>query len=257
MDYIFEQLSDLLLPHLYPQSFVSQTGMHKPRGVLLHGPPGTGKTLIARTIAAMLNTTPKIVCGPEIFNNFLEESEAKVRALFADARHDQETLGNHSKIHVIIFDQLDFICERRTNFNESIRDNIQDNVTTQLFAEIDGIMPLNNIIIIGTTNIVETIEVRLPDDDAGLRILDIYTQELLQSGLMESDVDIEATIRATRGLTGAHIERVVRLAIINAMKRDILSRGRLNISSDEGEELRVCNIDFKNALSTILSAERA
>ena len=42
-DVVFEQLSDLILPRLYPQSFVSQTGMHRPRGVLLAGPPGNRK----------------------------------------------------------------------------------------------------------------------------------------------------------------------------------------------------------------------
>ena len=268
-DDVFEQLGDLLLPHLYPRSFVSQTGMLKPRGVLLSGAPGTGKTLIARTICEMLNVQPKIVRGPEIFSRFLGESEEKIRALFADAHRDQETMGDRSKTHVIIFDELDSICKRRTHCDESTRDSVQDNVTTQLLAEIDGLTPLNNILIIGTTNMLTTIEpallrpgriesvieVHLPDEDARIRIFDIYTKELLQNGLMEPDIDITAIIRATHGLTGAHIERVVRLAITNAMPRDVLSRGRLNISPEESEDLRVCNIDFKNALTKILYAE--
>ena len=80
-DDVFEKLSDVLLPHLYPQNFVSQTGVHKPRGVLLSGPPGTGKTFIARTICGMLNIQPEIVRGPEIFSRFLGESEKKIREL--------------------------------------------------------------------------------------------------------------------------------------------------------------------------------
>jgi vesicle-fusing ATPase len=99
------------------------------------------------------------------------------------------------------------------------------------------------------------IEVGLPDDNARVRIFDIYTKELLQNGLMECDVDIETIVRATDGLIGAHVERVVRLAIINVMRRDVLSRGRLNISEEESEDLRVCNIDFKDALCKVLSAE--
>ena len=269
-DVVFEQLSDLILPRLYPQSFVSQTGMHRPRGVLLSGPPGTGKTLIARTICEMFNVQPKIVRGPEIFSRFLGESEEKIRALFADARRDQQALGEKSKIHIIIFDELDSICKPRTHCDESTHSNVQDNVTTQLLTEIDGITPLDNILIIGTTNMVTTIEpaflrpgridsvieVPLPDANARVHIFDIYTKELLQNGLMESDVDIDKIIHATRGLTGAHIERLIRLAITNAMRRDVLLRGRLDINEEESENLRVCNIDFTNAISKILYAEQ-
>jgi DNA replication protein DnaC len=120
-DDVFEQLRDLLLPRLYPQSFVPQIGMHKPRDVLLSGPPGTGKTLIARTVCEMLNVQPKIVRGPEIFSRFLGASEKKTRALFVDARRDQETLGDRSKMYVIIFDELDSVCKPRTHCDESTR----------------------------------------------------------------------------------------------------------------------------------------
>ncbi|CAF2948287.1 unnamed protein product [Rotaria sp. Silwood2] len=239
--------------------------MRKPRGILLSGPPGTGKTLIARTISEILNVQPKMIRGPEIFSRFLGESEEKIRALFADARRDQEMLGDQSKLHIIIFDELDSICKRRTHCDESTRDSVQDSVTTQLLAEIDGLKPLDNILIIGTTNMLATIEpallrpgrievvveVGLPDDDARLQIFDIYMKNLLQNGLVESDVDVDTIIRAAKGLTGAHIERIVRMAIINAMRRDVLSRGRLNISEHEGEQLRVCNLDFKDALTKI------
>ena len=143
-------------------------------------------------------------------------------------------------------------------------------MTTQLLTEIDGITPLDSILIIGTTNMVTTIEpallrpgridsvieVLLPDANARVHIFDIYTKELLQNGLMESDVDIDKIIHATRGLTGAHIERLVRLAITNAMRRDVLLRGRLDINEEESENLRVCNIDFTNAISKILYTEQ-
>ena len=218
----------------------------------------------------MFNVQPKIVRGPESFSRFLGESEEKIRALFVDARRDQQALGEKSKIHIIIFDELDSICKPRTHCDESTHSNVQDNVTTQLLTEIDEITPLDNILIIGTTNMVTTIEpaflrpgridsvveVPLPDANARVHIFDIYTKELLQNGLMESDVDIDKIIHATRGLTGAHIERLIRLAITNAMRRDVLLRGRLDINEEESENLRVCNIDFTNAISKILYAEQ-
>lgn len=243
--------------------------MHKPRGVLLSGPTGTGKTLIARTICEMFDVQPKMVRGPEIFSRYLGESEKTIRDLFVDARRDQQTLGNHSKIHIIVFDELDSICKRRTDCDESIRSNVQDNVTTQLLAEIDGLTPIDNILIVGTTNMLNTIdsallrpgridlviEVQPPNADARLNIFDIYTKKLLQNNRIESNVDIETIISSTEGLTGAHIERIVRLAIINGIRRDVMSRGRLNISEEESDNLRLCNSDFKNALSKVLDAE--
>ncbi|CAF3080770.1 unnamed protein product, partial [Rotaria sp. Silwood2] len=96
--------------------------MRKPRGILLSGPPGTGKTLIARTISEILNVQPKMIRGPEIFSRFLGESEEKIRALFADARRDQEMLGDQSKLHIIISDELDSIFKRRTHCPKSTRD---------------------------------------------------------------------------------------------------------------------------------------
>ena len=106
----------------------------------------------------MFNVQPKIIRGPEIFSRFLGESEEKIRALFADARRDQQTLADRSKIHILIFDELDSICKRRTHCGESTPCNVQDNVRTQLLTEIDGITLLDNILIIGTTNMATTIE---------------------------------------------------------------------------------------------------
>ena len=178
--------------------------------------------------------------------------------------------GDRSKLHVIIFEELDSICKRRTYFDQSIRNSAQDSVTTQLLTEMVGLTPIDNILMIGPTNMLEAIEpallrpgrielvieVSLPDEDARICIFDIYTKNLLQNRLIESDVDIDTIIRATHGLTGTHVERIVRWAISNAMRRDVLSRGRLNITEEESEHLRVCNIDFKTALYKVLSAER-
>ena len=95
----------------------------------------------------MLNIQPKILRDPEIFSRFLGESEKKIPELFADARHEQEMFGDRSDVHIIIFDELSSICKRRTHCDESTRDSVQHNVTTKLFAEIDGLTPIDSILI--------------------------------------------------------------------------------------------------------------
>ena len=265
-DHIFERIfGDVLLTRIYPTSFVAKTCLTKPKGIILHGPPGTGKTLIARTICELLNIKPIIVSGPEIFNHMLGESERKVRDLFENARRDQKLYGLNSNIHIIVFDEIDAVCNRRTSHADGIRSNVEDNVTTQLLTEIDGMFHLDNIFLIGTTNSIDsadpallrsgridtTIEVGLPDHEGRLQIFDIYTKPLLRNGILQGDVDISYIVQNTEGFTGAQIEHVVRLAIHNAMRRDILDKGRIDITYHEAEELQVSNQDFMLALHKV------
>ena len=148
----------MLLSRIYPESFVSKTCLIKPKGIVLYGFPGTGKTLIARTICDLLNIQPKIVSGPEIFNHMLGESEHKVRDLFVDAHRDQNLYGSNSTLHIIVFDEIDTVCKRRSNHADGIRNNVEDSVTTQLLTEIDEMFRLDNIFLIGTTNDIDSVD---------------------------------------------------------------------------------------------------
>ena len=266
LDHIFERIfGDVLLSRIYPESFVSKTCLTKPKGIVLYGSPGTGKTLIARTICDLLNIQPKIVSGPEIFNHMLGESEHKVRDLFVDAHRDQKLYGSNSTLHIIVFDEIDAVCKRRSNHLGGIRNNVEDSVTTQLLTEIDGMFRLDNIFLIGTTNDIDSvdpalfrsgridtiIEVGVPDDQGRLQIFDIYTKPLLRNGILQADIDINYIISDSEGFTGAHIEHVVRLAIHNAMRFDIVDKGRIDITYEEADQLQICNRDFMLALAKV------
>ena len=75
---------------VFPPEIIEQLGCKHVKGVLLYGPPGTGKTLMARQIGQMLNARePKIVNGPEVLDKYVGESEAKIRALFAEAEAEE------------------------------------------------------------------------------------------------------------------------------------------------------------------------
>lgn len=53
---IIERILELVtMPIQHPEIYL-HTGVHAPRGVLLHGPPGCGKTLIAHAIAGVSQT---------------------------------------------------------------------------------------------------------------------------------------------------------------------------------------------------------
>ncbi|CAF0881682.1 unnamed protein product [Rotaria sordida] len=265
MESILEEIfGDVLIPRLYPQSFVAKTDINKIRDILLHGPPGTGKSLIARTVCDILNVNPKVIRGPEIFSSMLGQSEQNIRDLFEDARQDQRNFGSNSKLHVIVFDEIDAVCKNRTQ-SSSVRDTVHDNVTAQLLAEIDGMIYLDNILLIGTTNILEAIDpallrsgrmekvikIELPDAAARSAIFDIHTKALIRNAALNEDVNINHIIRRTAGMTGAHMEQIVRLAVQAAMRRDILKRDKFDITEEEAEALEVCHRDFIEALSKI------
>ena len=73
----------------------------------MYGPPGCGKTLIARQIGKVLNARePKIVNGPEVLDKYVGASEEKIRELFADAEAEQQSEGDRSMLHTIIFDEM-------------------------------------------------------------------------------------------------------------------------------------------------------
>ena len=142
---------------------------------------------------------------------------------------------------------------------------VQDSITTQILTEIDGMKYLDNILIIGTTNVIDAIDpalyrpgrldtlikVGLPNAKGKSDIFNIYTKTLLKNSLMSDDVNIENLIHQTYGMTGAHIEQLVRRAVHSAMKRDLQIRGTLNFSDEDAEKLQVENIDFTVALSQI------
>ncbi|CAF1125994.1 unnamed protein product [Didymodactylos carnosus] len=264
---VLEQIfGDVLLSRLYPSTFINQTGIKHCRGILLHWPHGSGKTLLTRTICQALNVKPKVVNGSETFSKMLGESEEKIRELFADAEFDTQEVGVTGALYITIFDEIDALCKKRSS-TSSTRDAVQDNITSQLLTKLDGFAQLNNVLVIGTTNLSETIDaaltrpgrpetltkVELPTENDRLKIFDIYAKFMLQNHLLDNDIDIEQILFGTHGLTRAHIEKLVRLAVNNALRRDVIERGTLAIGEDSAEQLRICNSDFSIALEKVQS----
>ncbi|CAF3405174.1 unnamed protein product, partial [Rotaria sp. Silwood2] len=48
---------------------------------------------------------------------------------------------------------------------------------------------------------------------------------------------INHIVRRTEGMTGAHVEQIVRLAVHAAMRRDILERDKVDITEEEADTL--------------------
>ncbi|MEM4799795.1 MAG: CDC48 family AAA ATPase, partial [Acidilobaceae archaeon] len=207
-------------PLRYPHVF-KEMGIRPPKGVLLYGPPGTGKTLLARAVATESGANFISIKGPEILSKWVGESEKAVREIFKRAKQVAPA--------VIFFDEIDAIAPARGyRFDSS---GVTDRIVNQLLTEMDGIQPLQNIVVIAATNRAELLDPALlrpgrfdriifvppPDKVARKEILRVHIRKIP----IASDVDIDKLVELTEGYTGADIEALVREAAMLKLREKL------------------------------------
>ncbi|CAK7229327.1 transport between ER and Golgi ATPase protein [Sporothrix curviconia] len=253
-----------------PRELFDKLGIQHVKGVLLYGPPGTGKTLMAREIGKMLNTKePKIINGPEVLNKYVGQSEENIRNIFADAEKEYAEKGDDSQLHLIIFDELDAVCKQRGS-GASGGTGVGDSVVNQLLTKLDGVNPLNNILLIGMTNRKDMIddallrpgrlevqvEIGLPNEQGRVQILKIHTAHMQANDVLADDVDLEELARLTPNFSGAELAGLVKSAASFSFDKGVKSattRGVATTSSSKPSE-KIKMADFENALSEVTAA---
>ena len=204
------------LPLKFPELF-AQLGIDPPKGVLLSGPPGTGKTLIARAISNEVRAHFLHVNGPELIHKFYGESEAKLRAVFEEARKNAPA--------IIFFDEMDALAPKRA----TVVGDVEKRVVAQLLALMDGLVGRGEIVIIGATNMPELVDFALrrpgrfdreitigvPKRHERLAILKIHSRKMP----LADDVDLERLAEITHGYVGADIQALCTEAGMAALRR--------------------------------------
>jgi proteasome-associated ATPase len=211
-----------------------------PKGFLLYGPPGCGKTLLGKATAFNLRKQilaetgvdhPEFflhVKGPEILNMWVGESERQVRDLFAQCR---ERAAEGSLAFLFIDEAESILGTRRAGRYNSM----SSTVVPMFCSEMDGIEPLQNVVVILASNradlidpailrpgrIDRKIKVNRPDQVGAQRIYEIYLKETLPL-----DEPKEALARAIAEAHYSHTPENQFLEIVyRSGKRDYLFRG--------------------------------
>jgi len=203
-----------------PEIF-GRLGIKPPKGIMLYGPPGCGKTLLAKGVATESAANFITIKGPEIFSKWVGESEKAIREVFRKARMAAPA--------VIFFDEMDSLSPRR---GPGISDSgVTERVISQLLTEMDGIVTLEDVVVIAATNRPDIVDpavlrpgrfdrliyVPEPDEASRLRILKIYTKNMPLS----KDVDLQRLSTMTKGYSGADIDALCREAAMHALRKNM------------------------------------
>jgi len=203
-----------------PEMF-ERLGIKPPKGILLYGPPGCGKTLLARAVSTESEANFITIKGPEVFSKWVGESEKAIREVFRKARMAAPS--------VIFFDEMDSLAPRRgLGFSDS---GVTERVISQLLTEMDGIVTLEDIVIIAATNRPDMVDpavirpgrfdrliyVPEPDEKSRLQIVKIYTKSMP----LTKDVDPVALAAITKNYSGADIDGLCREAAMYALRKNV------------------------------------
>ncbi|SFG11736.1 transitional endoplasmic reticulum ATPase [Halopelagius inordinatus] len=233
------------LPLSEPEVF-AHLGIDPPKGVLLHGPPGTGKTLIAKAVANEVDATFLTISGPEIMSKYKGESEEKLRERFEEARENAPA--------IVFFDEIDSIAGKREDGGD-----VENRIVGQLLSLMDGLDARGDVIVIGATNRVDTldpalrrggrfdreIEIGVPNERGRREILDVHTRRMP----LAEDVDLERLAARTHGFVGADLESLGKEAAMTALRRS--RRAKTGGERKSLTELQVTAADFESAMAAV------
>jgi len=237
------------LPLKHPEVF-RKLGIDPPKGVLLYGPPGTGKTLIAKAVANETNANFFSIAGPEVISKYYGESEQRLREIFDEA--------NQSTPSIIFIDELDSIAPKRGD----VTGEVERRVVAQLLSMMDGLKERGQMIVIGATNRVESIdpalrrpgrfdreiEIGVPDRNDRLEIIQIHVRNMP----LDDSVNLESLADRTNGFVGADISALTKEAAMKTLRRYLPDlRMDEDIPKEVMDQMTVVRDDFDIALKEI------
>ncbi|NXR21743.1 ATAD2 protein, partial [Cinclus mexicanus] len=259
-DHISALKEMVILPLLYPDVF-EILKFKPPRGCLFYGPPGTGKTLVARALANECSRGDRKVTffmrsAADCMSKWVGESERQLRLVFEQAYQMRPS--------IIFFDEIDALAPVRS----SKQDQVHSSVVGTLLTLMDGLASRGEVVVIGATNRLDSIDpalrrpgrfereflFNLPNKEARLEIFKIHTRDWT---LKPSDNLLEDLAEKCVGFCGADIKALCVEAGLCALRRRYPqiheSDKRLQI---DARSIKVTAKDFATAMQKIVPASQ-
>jgi len=232
-------------------------GIEPHKGILFYGEPGTGKTLIAKAIANETNAHFIPVSGPELLSKWYGETESNLRDIFEEARELQPS--------IIFFDEIDSMTQTRSDSEGS---HVDSRIVNQLLSLMDGMESYDNVTILASTNRPELlddallrpgrfdykIEIKLPDAEGCLRILEIATKKMP----LDTGYELKDLVPDLLGSSGADIVFVAKEAAMAALRRSADVERLVQNAVDSAFNLDAIKVgwdDFMHALEELHANE--
>ena len=248
LDEEIKQIQEIAVASLLHPEIFQRAGKNPIRGILLHGEPGTGKSLIARALAREAQATFHSISAPEIIGSCMGGSEENLRNMFEQAKQEEPS--------VLFIDEIDAIASDRRFATESGR-----RLVAQLLTLMDGIRNRGQVIVIGATNLVDSIdpainragrferviECSVPNTEERMEILEVHTRGMPLS----DDVNLEDIADLTVGYVGADLDHLCKEAVYKAAERTYGFDRLLDAEEIETDDLHVNDDDFRGALSNV------
>jgi transitional endoplasmic reticulum ATPase len=236
LDEVKQDLKEAVEWPLKTPEIFQRLGIRPPKGILLYGPPGCGKTLLAKAVATESAANFITIKGPEIFSKWVGESEKAIREVFRKARMAAPA--------VIFFDEIDSILPRRgLGFSDG---GVSERVISQLLTEMDGIVTLEDIVVIAATNRPDIVDpavlrpgrfdrliyVPEPDERSRVQIFKIYTKDMP----LAKNIDSANLATIAKNYSGADIAALCREAAMYALRKDVNTKEVTMADFEEGRK---------------------
>jgi len=177
-----DRIRDVIVLPFKESKLFEQIQLEPPRGILLYGPPGCGKTLLVKAVAAENDMTFFNVSIADVLSKWVGESERIIKEIFRQAHERRPS--------IIFFDEIEALFTVRGFMDTS---GVHKNIIAQILSEMDGLINLKDVFVIGATNRAdlvdpallrpgrfdEIIEIPRPDRAQAEEVVKIYLTDSL------------------------------------------------------------------------------